>query len=97
MSERATPLPPAPGRLAGLSPLSFALLVAAGALVIASLGEVAPSPERLVEGAPRMARLVDRMLPPETDPAFLARMGWSILETLQIALVQQCAKFFARA
>lgn len=79
--------PPAPGRLAGLSPLSFALLVAAGALVVASLGEVAPSPQRLIEGGPRMARLVDRMLPPELDPAFLGRMGWSILETLQIALV----------
>ncbi|MEE3100242.1 MAG: hypothetical protein VX463_10780 [Pseudomonadota bacterium] len=85
---RPTPAPlPAPSRLSGLSPLGFALTLAALALIVASLGDVAPSPERLAEGGPRIARLVSRMLPPETDPAFLIRMGWSIVETLQIALV----------
>lgn len=80
------PLPP-PSRLSGGSPLGFALIVAVLALIVASLGDVAPSPERLAEGGPRIARLVGRMLPPETDPAFLLRMFWSIVETLQIALV----------
>ena len=78
---------PPPSRWSGMSALSFALLMGVLALVVASLGDVAPSPERLYEGGPRVARLIGRMLPPETDPAFLARMGWSILETLQIALV----------
>lgn len=87
-AARAAPkTPPAPSRLSGMSALSFALWVAVGALILASLGDVAPSPQRLVEGGPRMARLLGRMWPPETDPAFLARMFWSIVETLQIALV----------
>ena len=57
MAERRIPAPP--GRLTGLSPLGFALLVAAAALVIVSLGDVSPSPQRLAEGGPRMARLVE--------------------------------------
>ncbi|MEM7525175.1 MAG: phosphonate ABC transporter, permease protein PhnE [Pseudomonadota bacterium] len=70
-----------------MSALSFALIVGVAALIIASLGDVAPSPQRLVEGGPRIARLLGRMLPPETDPAFLVCMGWRMVETLQIALV----------
>ncbi len=85
MAERRIPAPP--GRFAGLSPLSFVLLVAGAALVIASLGDVSPSPQRLAEGGPRMARLVERMLPPDLDPEFLARIGLRIVETLQIALI----------
>ncbi|CAA0097870.1 Phosphate-import permease protein PhnE [Starkeya nomas] len=76
-----------PSRLPSISPLSFTLIVAVGALFLASMGQVAPSPEKLAAGAPRMAELVGRMLPPNSDPAFLQRMGWRILETLQIALV----------
>ncbi|MEO0680248.1 MAG: phosphonate ABC transporter, permease protein PhnE [Pseudomonadota bacterium] len=76
-----------PGRFEGMSALTFALLVGAAALVIASLGDVAPSPQRLYEGGPRIARLVSRMMPPDTDPAFLARMLQRMVETLQIALV----------
>ncbi len=70
-----------------VSSLSFALWVAVAAAIIASLGEVAPSFTRLAEGVPRIIGLVDRMMPPDTDPAFLARIGLRILETLQIALV----------
>lgn len=57
-----------PSRTSGVSALGFALLVAAAAIVIVSISDVAPSPERLANGVPRMARLVARMLPPETDP-----------------------------
>jgi len=53
---------------------------------VVSITEVAPSPERLADSGPRIARLVSRMWPPETDPAFMTRMGWKLLETLQIAL-----------
>ncbi len=70
-----------------MSALTFTLLIAVAALVIASVGDVAPSPERLYDGGPRIAKLIGRMMPPETDPAFLGRTGWRILETLQIALV----------
>ncbi|MGI3168548.1 phosphonate ABC transporter, permease protein PhnE [Pseudooceanicola sp. C21-150M6] len=76
-----------PGRFEGLSPVSFVLMVAAGAVILASMGQVAPSPQRLIDGAPGMVRLMDRMMPPNTDPDFLIRMGWRIVETFQIALV----------
>lgn len=76
----------APSRLAGFSALRFALLMAVAALVIASVGEVAPSPERLANGIPRMGRLVARMLPPETDPDFLWRVLLRLVETFQIAI-----------
>jgi phosphonate transport system permease protein len=79
--------PRPPGRYEGVSPLSFALLVGVAALIIASLGDVAPSLGRLADGLPRIANLVGRMMPPETDPAFLERLGWRLLETMQIALV----------
>ena len=76
-----------PSRLPAISPLSFTVLVVVGALFLVSMGQVAPSPEKLANGLPRMAELVGRMLPPNMDPGFLQRMGWRILETLQIALV----------
>lgn len=76
----------APPRMAGVSALRFALLVAAGAAVIVSIGDVAPSPERLLNGSERMARLVGRMLPPETDPDFLWRVMLRLVETFQIAI-----------
>lgn len=79
---RAVPHP----RIGRIPPLTFALLVGAVALVIASIGEVTPSPQRLADGVPRIANLIGRMLPPETDPAFLQRMGWRLVETMQIAL-----------
>jgi phosphonate transport system permease protein len=76
-----------PSRGAGLSAGSFVALVAVGALVIVSAGDVAPSIERLANGLPRMADLIGRMMPPNTDIGFLTRMFWRIVETFQIALV----------
>ncbi|MCC0055104.1 MAG: phosphonate ABC transporter, permease protein PhnE [Rhodobiaceae bacterium] len=75
-----------PPRFSGLSALRFALLIAAAALIIAAISDVAPSPQRLIEGAPRMSRLIGRMLPPETDLDFLLRMAGRLLETIEIAL-----------
>ncbi|MEO0621446.1 MAG: phosphonate ABC transporter, permease protein PhnE [Pseudomonadota bacterium] len=82
MAERGPP-----SRLAGLSPGGFVAAVAVGAVILASLGDVAPSGERLADGMPRMANLIGRMLPPNTDPAFLGRVFERIVETFQIALV----------
>jgi phosphonate transport system permease protein len=75
-----------PARLERSSALRFALIVAAAALVLAMMVPVTPSPQRLVDGVPRMGSLLDRMWPIETDPAFLARMGRRLIETMQIAL-----------
>lgn len=77
----------APHRHDSLSAVAFALFVGLAALVIVSAGQVAPSIERLVEGLPRMAQLIGRMMPPSVEPQFLIRMFWRILETFQIALV----------
>jgi len=79
--------PATPSRLSNLSAGTFTALVALAALVIVSAADVAPSPERLARGLPAMADLVGRMMPPETEPAFLKRMFWRIVETFQIALV----------
>jgi phosphonate transport system permease protein len=75
-----------PPRYAWPGALRFSLLVALGALVIASFASVAPSPERLVTGLPRMFNLIGRMLPPDLDPDFVFRISLRILETLAIAL-----------
>lgn len=76
-----------PSRLTNLSAGSFALFVALAAVIIVSAGDVAPSIERLTDGLPRMANLVGRMMPPNTEAEFLTRVFWRILETFQIALV----------
>lgn len=83
MSNPAEHLPP---RLPRLSPLTFALTMAALALVIVSVGQVAPTPGRLIDGGPAMVRLLDRMMPPNLDLAFLARIFWRIVETFHIAI-----------
>ncbi|MEO0545021.1 MAG: phosphonate ABC transporter, permease protein PhnE [Pseudomonadota bacterium] len=75
-----------PPRMGSVSALQFTLWVVIGAIIIASITQVTPSPERLAEGAPRIARLLSRMLPPNTDPDFLGRMFWKLVETMQIAI-----------
>lgn len=75
-----------PARLPHVPALRFVLWLAVAALVLASIAEVAPSPARLAAGLPRLGDLLARMWPPETDPAFLARMGARLVETLQIAV-----------
>jgi phosphonate transport system permease protein len=77
---------PLPHRLAGGSALQFALIIAVLALVISSIYEVAPSPERLANGGPRLVNLVGRMLPPDTSQAFLLRVAVQLVETFQIAI-----------
>lgn len=76
-----------PARHGGLSPAAFALTIAVVAVVIVAYGKVGPSPEQLIEGAPDMLNLLDRMLPPNTDPLFLQRVTQRTWETLQIAFV----------
>jgi phosphonate transport system permease protein len=76
-----------PSRLPRLSPLGFALAVGAGAVLLVSMVQVAPSPDRLARGVPNMLDLVGRMSPPNLEPGFLLRIGWRIVETFQIALV----------
>jgi phosphonate transport system permease protein len=76
-----------PSRMPRISPVTFALLVGVGALLIVSMQQVAPSPAQLAHGAPRMAELVGRMMPPNLESAFLQRVFWRMIETFQIAAV----------
>ncbi|AWZ19467.1 Phosphonate uptake transporter [Roseovarius sp. EC-HK134] len=77
----------APDRFRRFSTLNFVLIVALAAILLASMGQVAPSPKQLADGLPGMANLVGRMLPPNTEPDFLARIAVRMIETFQIALV----------
>ena len=75
-----------PPLLSGLSPITFVVWVVLATLIIASINNVAPSPEQLARGVPNMVSLLSRMFPPNTDAGFLGRVGLRILETLQIAI-----------
>lgn len=75
-----------PPRLKQVSALRYALIVALAALVISSVVQVAPSPERLVAGLPRIGSLLSRMSPPNLDPDFILRIFWKLVETFQIAI-----------
>lgn len=77
----------APDRFRRFSAVNFVLLVVVGAIILVSMGQVAPSPHQLAQGLPGMANLIGRMLPPNTEPDFLARITLRMIETFQIALV----------
>ncbi|MEL6683813.1 MAG: phosphonate ABC transporter, permease protein PhnE [Pseudomonadota bacterium] len=44
------------------------------------------SVEKMVTAPPRFADFLDRAFPPNTDPQTLSRLGWKMVETLQIAV-----------
>ena len=71
----------------GASPGAFIGWVLLLTVIVVSLDDVAPSFGQLVDGAPSMLFLLDRMIPPNTETAFLDRVFWQIVETFQIALV----------
>jgi phosphonate transport system permease protein len=75
---------PAPPRLERPSALSFALLVAAAALVVSSFQGVGFSVTELWAGLPQMARIVGEMLPPAHDR--WDRVLASLIETFHMAL-----------
>lgn len=82
----ATPGADRPPQRMTVSALQFTAVIVLAAVVIASISDVAPSPQRLADGVPRMASLVARMLPPESEPDFLWRVGRRLVETFQIAI-----------
>ncbi len=65
--------------------LTFVFYVAALAFLIASIGNVDLSIERLANGIPRIGDLMGRMLPP--DFSRLQSIGLKLLETFQMAVV----------
>ncbi|MCX8134304.1 MAG: phosphonate ABC transporter, permease protein PhnE [Roseococcus sp.] len=75
---------PAPPRLERPSPLAFALLVGAAALVLSSFQGVGFSLAELWAGLPQMARILGEMLPPAHDR--WDRVLASLIETFHMAL-----------
>lgn len=75
-----------PARWPNVPALHYALLVGLGAFLFVAISETAPTPQRLIDGVPRLANLVGRMLPPATDPEFLARVADRLIETIYIAV-----------
>ena len=74
-----------PRRFEPPSPLAFALLVAAAALVITSLQGIGFSASGFFSGLPNMGRMLGEMFPPSLERA--APMGKALLETFQMAFV----------
>jgi phosphonate transport system permease protein len=73
-----------PPRLHRPSPLAFALLVAALALVVSSFNGVGFSAAEIWAGLPQMARILGEMLPPDLDR--WDKVLASLLETFHMAL-----------
>ncbi|WP_424981753.1 phosphonate ABC transporter, permease protein PhnE [Maritalea sp. S77] len=73
-------------RIGKVSAIQFTLWIVVGAIIISSIYNVSPSPQRVAEGVPRLGSLMNRMFPPETDPEFLGRVFWRLVETMQIAI-----------
>ena len=76
-----------PSRMRGASPGAFIGWVVLLTVIVVSLDDVAPSYSQLIDGVPSMMSLLDRMIPPNTEGAFLNRVFWQIIETFQSALV----------
>lgn len=65
--------------------LTYILVVAVAAFVIASINHVDLSIERLTRGLPGIARILGQMFPP--DVSRLSSIGSALLETFQMAVV----------
>ncbi|MEM1149115.1 MAG: phosphonate ABC transporter, permease protein PhnE [Pseudomonadota bacterium] len=76
----------APARLERLSALSFLGYAAAVALIVWCFAGAGFSVEKMVTSPPRFADFLARALPPNLEPQTLTRLGWKMVETLQIAL-----------
>lgn len=86
MSESVRRLHPSlPPRFERPSPLALGLWLVAALFFVYSFQSTGFSVSRFIDGLPSMGRLVSGMLPPSTER--LAAIGWSLLETFQMALV----------
>ncbi len=79
----ASALPPRYDRPSALAFLGYA---AAIVIVFWSFAGAGFSVEKVISSPPRFADFLDRALPPNLEPEVLVRLGWKMLETLQIAL-----------
>ncbi|MEL6680791.1 MAG: phosphonate ABC transporter, permease protein PhnE, partial [Pseudomonadota bacterium] len=75
-----------PPRFDHPSALAFLGYAAGIALIVWSFAGAGFSVEKVITAPPRFADFIDRAFPPNLDPRVLERLGWKMLETLQIAV-----------
>ncbi|MEM8630195.1 MAG: phosphonate ABC transporter, permease protein PhnE [Pseudomonadota bacterium] len=76
----------APARVERPSAIAFLGYAFALIIIVWSFAGAGFSIEKMVTAPPRFADFIDRAFPPNFEPDVLARLGWKMLETLQIAL-----------
>ena len=87
MTDAATPRSPAaPARYETPSALAFLGYALGLVIIFWCLAGAGFSLEKVVTAPPRFADFVDRAFPPNLAPDVLARLGWKMVETLQIAV-----------
>lgn len=75
-----------PSRYNRPSALAFVGYAAAIVIVLWSFAGVGSFIDKVVFSPPWFADFLERAFPPKLEPKMLARLGWKMLETLQIAL-----------
>ncbi len=75
-----------PARYDRPSALAFLGYAAAIVLIVWSFAGAGFSIDKVISSPPRFADFLDRAFPPNVEAKVLARLGWKMLETLQIAL-----------
>ena len=75
-----------PSRYDRPSALAFLGYAAAIVIILWSFAGAGFSIDKVISSPPRFADFLDRAFPPNLEPKVLARLGWKMLETLQIAL-----------
>lgn len=75
-----------PARFERPGALAFLGYVLGLSLIVWCLAGAGFSLEKIATAPPRFADFLDRAFPPNTDTKTLARLGWKMVETLQIAV-----------
>lgn len=76
----------APSRFERPSAVAFLGYAFGIALIFWCLSGAGFSLEKVITAPPRFADFADRAFPPNLDPKVLTRLGWKMVETLQIAV-----------
>ncbi|MQY42520.1 phosphonate ABC transporter, permease protein PhnE [Epibacterium sp. SM1969] len=76
---------PVPNRFERPSAFAFLGYAAAIVIILWAFAGSGVSIDKITSSPPRFIDFIDRAFPPNTDPKVLTRLGWKMLETLQIA------------
>ena len=76
----------APPRVEQSSGLAFLIYALSLAFIVWCFAGAGFSIDKVISSPPRFADFIDRAFPPNLEPDTIARLGWKMVETLQIAL-----------